>query len=219
MGPHSAWPSVPWRTVLGQLTLGLGNALLMMGTSSATVLPAAVIATPHLTTPLLETKVRPELFPSPRPSAPPTSPPVSTPSLQHMDGPYAADVRHAAQQTGIPSRLVGAVLHTENQGFIQNCAARVSAAGAIGPMQLMPTTAWHFLNINPWNPWENIQGGAQYLGYLLSRFNGNAKLALMAYNAGPNAVASGFVPSSAWHYANTVLRLAYGSSHNRVITG
>lgn len=60
----------------------------------------------------------------------------------------------------------------------------VSPARAIGLMQLMPRTA-AALNIHdPFNPVENIRGGAAHLRYLLDRFQGNLPLAIAAYNAG-----------------------------------
>ena len=64
----------------------------------------------------------------------------------------------------------------------------VSRAGAKGLMQIMPDNI-RALNIkDPFDPWENIKGGAQYLKQLLERFNGDLPLALAAYNAGPNTV-------------------------------
>ena len=65
----------------------------------------------------------------------------------------------------------------------------VSQSGAIGLMQLMPTTAKDMDIINPFNPEDNIDGGARYLRYLLDKFNGNLPHALEAYNAGPARVA------------------------------
>jgi soluble lytic murein transglycosylase-like protein len=131
-----------------------------------------------------------------------------TSSLRHLAGKWANDVRYAAHKAHIPARLVASVLHVENRGEINESAHRVSSAGAIGPMQLMPATAWDYLHVNPWNPKENIEGGARYLARLLRQFGGNERLALIAYNAGPGAVASGARPESAVLYADTVLRYA-----------
>lgn len=63
----------------------------------------------------------------------------------------------------------------------------VSSAGAIGLMQLMPATARE-LGVDPWDPRQNIMGGARHLRALLDRFDGRVDLALAAYNAGSAAV-------------------------------
>jgi soluble lytic murein transglycosylase-like protein len=57
-------------------------------------------------------------------------------------------------------------------------------------MQLMPKTADQMDVDNPFNPEENIFGGTQYLSALLKRFKNNKRLALAAYNAGPEKVES-----------------------------
>lgn len=62
-----------------------------------------------------------------------------------------------------------------------------SAKGAIGVMQLMPDTA-RALGVNPVDVSQNIHGGALYLRRMLAEFDGDVRLALAAYNAGPNAV-------------------------------
>lgn len=90
------------------------------------------------------------------------------------------DLAAFAAEHRVPADLVRAVVAAESAG---NPRA-VSSAGAIGLMQLMPGTAAS-LGVNPWQPRENLRGGITYLGSLLRAFDGNTRLALIAYNAGP----------------------------------
>lgn len=64
----------------------------------------------------------------------------------------------------------------------------LSRKGALGLMQLMPATARRFGVRNVYNPEENLEGGIQYLNFLLDTFNGDVNLTLAAYNAGENIV-------------------------------
>jgi soluble lytic murein transglycosylase-like protein len=88
-------------------------------------------------------------------------------------------IDHYARLHRVEAPLVRAIMHTES-AF--NPAAR-SRAGAIGLMQLMPSTARE-LGVNPFVPEQNIEGGVRYFSQLLRMFGG-VELALVAYNAGP----------------------------------
>lgn len=93
-------------------------------------------------------------------------------------------VREAAERHHVDPALVRAVIETESNW---NPSA-VSRKGAVGLMQLIPTTAQRFGVNDAFNPKQNIDGGVQYLKALLERYNGNLDLALAAYNAGEGAV-------------------------------
>lgn len=95
---------------------------------------------------------------------------------------YAID--SAVRQYGVEPALVRAVIHAES-GF--NAKAR-SRKGAVGLMQLMPGTARDMGVVDAAQPDLNIRGGTKYLASLLLRFRGDVKLAVAAYNAGPEAV-------------------------------
>ncbi|MBV9305376.1 MAG: lytic transglycosylase domain-containing protein, partial [Acidobacteriaceae bacterium] len=96
----------------------------------------------------------------------------------------------AAKQTLSPALLRSVIKH---ESAFRPCA--ISVKGAQGLMQLMPSTAEQFGVIDPFDPKQNIRGGAAFLRQLLNRYGGDLKLALSAYNAGAGRVeASGGVP-------------------------
>ncbi|RKX20380.1 MAG: lytic transglycosylase, partial [Candidatus Zixiibacteriota bacterium] len=97
---------------------------------------------------------------------------------------YDRIIKEAAKTYGLSEPLLKAIIKAES-----NFDPRaVSKKGAKGLMQIMPQN-FTALNIrNPFNPRENIMGGAKYFKTLHTRYNGKIPLVLAAYNAGPNMV-------------------------------
>jgi soluble lytic murein transglycosylase-like protein len=95
-----------------------------------------------------------------------------------------AIVREIAATEQVPASLLEAVIAVES-AFDPRA---VSPKGAQGLMQLMPATAERFGVVDPFDPRDNVRGGARYLRQLLAQFDGALPLALAAYNAGEQAV-------------------------------
>lgn len=100
------------------------------------------------------------------------------------DSEVRAWIEDAAKNYEISPLLVDSVVQVESN---YNPFA-VSSKGALGLMQLMPSTARRFGVENPFDPRQNIDGGVRYLKFLQNTFQDD-RLALAAYNAGEKAVA------------------------------
>jgi Rod binding domain-containing protein len=107
----------------------------------------------------------------------------STSSLERINK-FEDHIDEAAKSYGIDKNIIKSIIMTESAG--NNKA--VSGAKAKGLMQLMDSTATDMGVNNVFNPRENILGGTKYFAKMLRQYSGDVKLALAAYNAGPQNV-------------------------------
>lgn len=105
-------------------------------------------------------------------------------SIGTQDTTYDDVIAEASLQNGVSFHLLKAVIQVESC-FNPNA---VSKKGALGLMQIMPENLDHLNVHDPFDPRDNIMGGATYLKAMMDRFKGQLELALAAYNAGPSAV-------------------------------
>lgn len=116
---------------------------------------------------------------------------------------FEPHIQEAARRYNVPPDLVRAVIRVESNFRPQ----AVSHAGARGLMQLMPRTAESMGVSDIFDPRQNIFGGVRYLRVLINKFEGDARLAIAAYHAGPGIVsARGGIPYQATErYVRSVL--------------
>jgi hypothetical protein len=114
--------------------------------------------------------------------------PVIAPPISECDFIDSSDPDGVVEKAATDEQLDPAVLRAviRQESAFNPCA--VSPQGAMGLMQLMPATAERFHVSDPFNVAQNVLAGARYLKELLGRFHGDLKLALAAYNAGPERV-------------------------------
>ncbi|HEY3973583.1 MAG TPA: lytic transglycosylase domain-containing protein [Candidatus Sulfotelmatobacter sp.] len=120
-----------------------------------------------------------------------------------------ASITMAAARHNVDPNLVRAVVKVESN-FNSNA---VSRKGAMGLMQLMPSTARELKVKNPFDPDQNVDAGVRHLKQLLENYGGDVNLTLAAYNAGSGAVArNNGVPHFAetQNYVRRITNLYYG---------
>lgn len=107
-----------------------------------------------------------------------------SPSYVNWTTKYDHFITEASELYDLSFPLLKAVIKVES-----NFNPRaISKKGAQGLMQLMPGTAKLVNVYNPFDPWQNIRGGARYLKMLMNRFDERLEWALAGYNAGPERV-------------------------------
>ncbi len=146
--------------------------------------------------------------PSPRATRFPLPAPPRAPSLSSADrGPYTVEIAAAARRYRLPGDLIRAVIKIESN-FKHRA---VSIKGAQGLMQLMPVTARTVGVTDPFDPAQNIMGGARLLRILANRFNGDLIKVLSAFHAGSSPVKDrGGTPfASTDSYVRKVLSVYY----------
>lgn len=100
-------------------------------------------------------------------------------------------IRQAEARNNLPTGLLAALIQVESGGKVH----RISKTGAMGPGQLMPSTARMMKVEDPFDPVQAIDGSARYLARQIARFK-DLELALAAYNAGPGNVKGRRIPSN-----------------------
>ncbi len=101
------------------------------------------------------------------------------------DTPFADLIRAASQKHGVDEDLISSLITAESN-FNPRAVSRKRARGL---MQLMPDTAARLGVREAFDPAQNVDGGTRYLKELLEKYGKDLKLALAAYNAGPDRVA------------------------------
>jgi len=106
----------------------------------------------------------------------------------------------------VPVKMIEAIIQIESSGK----ANAMSSKGAVGLMQLMPSTAKDLGVVNPLDPKQNILGGTKYLSQLLKRYEGDVDKTVAAYNWGLGRVDKkgiGNLPTETKNYLSKYHRL------------
>ena len=161
-------------------------------------------------------RIVPDEVPWPEPDAEKSAAVVIAAPTQPVK--YGEIIDRVSAQHGVDAKLVRAVIQVESAYHER---AR-SPKGAMGLMQLMPSTARQLNVSNPFDPEQNVDAGVRHLKKLLESYGGDVKLTLAAYNAGAGAVArSAGVPHFAEtrNYVKRITELYYGGSQGMRLVG
>ena len=150
-------------------------------------------------------------FPEPAPEADPVPAAAAGQDRSVLDStPYGEIIARLSEAHGVNPLLVRALIQVES-GYKPGAKSR---KGAMGLMQLMPSTARAYKVRHPFEPKANIEAGIKHLKSLIDRFDGGVELALAAYNAGEGAVMkfNGVPPyRETRNYVARILTLTRGS--------
>jgi hypothetical protein len=131
-----------------------------------------------------------------------------------LQAPYAELIKAAALKYGLDPQLIASMIKEESN-FNPRAISRKNAQGL---MQLLPETSIRFAVRNPFDPAQSIEAGVHYMRQLLDQFSGNVRLALAAYNSGPDCVNQfGGIPpyrETRAYVEHIMLRLGQASSIN-----
>ncbi len=159
----------------------IANAALLSAATVSKLAPVLVIVRSDMHSGRLVRSLARPVRPVPEKAEPQIELPASA---QAAPTALATLVDHIAQRHDVDRDLVHSMIRVESNYD----PFAVSNKGALGLMQLIPSTARRFGVANVFDPAQNVEGGVRYLKYLLDLYEGDNRLALAAYNAGEGTV-------------------------------
>ncbi len=124
---------------------------------------------------------------------------ISPSDIAQSISPWEPYIRQYSRQYGVDSDLVRAIIYAESKGD----PFRISRDGALGLMQLMPSTAKLVGIENALDPEENIRGGVKYIAWLVKHYD--EEHALWAWNAGPTRLKKKHMPRETRRFITEVI--------------